>query len=208
AAAKRPRSVAPLPRRSPVPFVIAGGVLLFAVIVTAVFLISRGGIGGSQVVGATGAAGDVVASVNDVPIYRRDYDERLEKDKENALNDPFFSSMANNFQGITGTRMLDVLGFDALDKLINLEVIQQEAKKEQLYPTTDAQKKDLIDQAKLNDLTGGKTFTQFLQEHNITEEQYNNSVIANTVYAVMAGKHMPQQGTDDESTAACTSWIG
>src|SRR5918911_3146830 len=118
-----------------------------------------------------------------------------------------FGAMANNFQGPTGTRMLDLVSFDALDKLINMEVIQQEAKKENLYPTNDAQKKDLIEQAKQNDLSGGKSFTQFLQEHNISEEQYNKSVIENTVYAVMAGKHMPQQGTDDERTQAFISWM-
>ncbi|MFL5733589.1 MAG: SurA N-terminal domain-containing protein [Chloroflexia bacterium] len=202
AGAKRPRSVAPVSRRSTVPLII-GGVLLFIVAVVAVFFISRGLNGGTT--GGT-PAGNVVATVNGVPIYMRDYQERLAKDKANAMNDPFFSGLANNFQGITGTRMLDVLSFDALDKLINLEVIQQEAKKEKLYPTTDAEKKSLIDQAKQNDLQG-KSFDQFLKEHNISEEQYNNSVIANTVYAIMAGKYMPQTGTDDEKTQAFITWM-
>jgi hypothetical protein len=199
--AKRPRSVQPVARRSTLPLVI-GGVLLAIVAVTAVFFVSRG----SNTAGSGTPPGNVVATVNGVPIYMRDYQERLDKDKASAMNDPFFAGLADNFQGITGTRMLDVLSFDALDKLINLEVIQQEAKKEKLYPTTDAEKKQLIDQAKLNDLNG-KTFDQFLKDHNISEEQYNNSVIANTVYAIMASKYMPQDGTDDARTNAFIGWM-
>ncbi|MFL5733118.1 MAG: SurA N-terminal domain-containing protein [Chloroflexia bacterium] len=200
-AARRPRSVAPVARRSTV-LLVTALILFFAVVVTAAFLVSRG----NGDTGGNAGAGNVVATVNGVPIYMRDYQERLEKDKANAMNDPLVAGLANNFQGITGTRMLDVISFDALDKLINMEVIQQEAKKEKLYPTSDAQKKDLIEQAKQNDLNG-KSFDQFLREHNITEEQYNNSVIANTVYAVMASKYMPQTGTDDAKTQAFISWI-
>lgn len=199
---KRPRAVVPVEKRSLAPFIM-GGVAALVVIVAAAFVVSRG-LNGSGL-GVNTPAGDVVATVNGEPIYRREFDERLARDKEAALSDPFMAGLINNFQGITGTRMLNVLSYDALDKLVNLEVIQQEAKKEKLYPS-DTDKQQLIEQAKAQDLKG-QSFGDFLTSHNISEDQYNRSVVVNTVYAIMAGKHMPQQGTDDEKTNGFISWM-
>src|SRR5439155_13138097 len=67
-------------------------------------------------------------------------------------------------------------------------------------------KKQLIEQAKAQDLHG-QSFDDFLKAHNIGEEQYNNSVVVNTVYAIMAGKHMPQTGSDEEKTNGFISWM-
>ena len=61
---------------------------------------------------ATAAGGDsstVVATVNGQPIYQDDFNDQVNKDKTNALNDPMFGALFNNFQGITGTRALEEL---------------------------------------------------------------------------------------------------
>jgi curved DNA-binding protein CbpA len=150
--------------------------------------------------------GTVVATVNDRPIYEREYNERVERDKQNALNDPVFGALFNNFQGITGTRALDALSQDALDKLVNFEVIMQQAEKEGLYPT-EQQQQGLIADAKANDLKGGESFEQFLAARAITEEQYNRTVVQNVVYTVMANAHIPQTGTPEERTNAWIEWI-
>jgi curved DNA-binding protein CbpA len=198
AASGRPRAVEPV-RTFPVVPVVIGLVAVAAVIITAAILIRQG------VSGPPLSMGEVVATVNGEPIYRSEYDERVRKDRENALSDPFFAAMANNFEGITGTRMLDVLQYDALDKLVNLEVIVLQAKKENLFPS-EQQQNDLVEQAKANDLQG-RSFEDFLREKGITEEQYRRSVVRNVVYAVMASKYMPQQGSNDERTNAFISWI-
>lgn len=150
--------------------------------------------------------GDVVATVNGRPIYEREYQARVARDKQNALNDPVFGALFNNFQGITGTRALDALSQDALDKLINFEVIMQQAEKEGLYPT-DKQQQSLIADAKTNDLKAGGTFEQFLANRGITEEQYNRTVVQNVVYTVMADNHIPKTGTAEERTNAWLEWI-
>jgi curved DNA-binding protein CbpA len=151
-------------------------------------------------------SGDVVATVSGRPIYRREYNERVARDKENALNDPVFGALFNNFEGITGTRALDALSQDALDKLVNFEVIMQQAEKEGLYPT-EQQQQGLINNAKATDLKGGETFEQFLASRGITEEQYNRTVVQNVVYTVMADTHMPKTGTAEERTNAWIEWI-
>jgi hypothetical protein len=151
-------------------------------------------------------SGDVVATVSGRPIYRREYNERVARDKENALNDPVFGALFNNFEGITGTRALDALSQDALDKLVNFEVIMQQAEKEGLYPT-EQQQQGLINNAKATDLKGGETFEQFLASRGITEDQYNRTVVQNVVYTVMADTHMPKTGTAEERTNAWIEWI-
>jgi hypothetical protein len=155
--------------------------------------------------GTTGP-GDVVATVNGRPIYEREYNARVERDKQTALNDPVFGVLFNNFQGITGTRALDALSQDSLDKLINFEVIMQQAEKEGLYPT-EQQQQGLIADAKANDLKGGESFEQFLAARGITEEQYNRTVVQNVVYTVMADAHIPKTGKPEERTNAWIEWI-
>jgi hypothetical protein len=177
-------------------------VLVFAL---AVFLMMRGQQGG-LVVTPDPARGEVIAGVSGVPVYADDWQERIERDKNSALSDPLFSPFVNNFQGITGTRMLDILSYDAMDKLINLEVIMQQAKKEGLYPTP-AQEKGLIDEAKGRDLQDGKSFEQFLSEKNLTEGKYNRTVIQNVVYTVMADRHLPPTGTSQARTDGFIKWI-
>src|SRR5215218_8987819 len=74
-----------------------------------------------------------------------------------------------------------------------------------MYPN-EADRQELIDQAKLLEL-GSRSFEEFLTEHNITEEQYNASVIRNAVYILMSSKHMPETGAGDERTNAFISWM-
>jgi hypothetical protein len=199
AASRRPRSVAPAPRRPIVP-IVAAALLFVAVAAGLTYLLTRGAAPPPDP-----GAGAVVATVNGVPIYTREYQERVARDKANALNDPLFSGLVNNFEGITGTRMLDVLSYDALDKLINMEVIQQEARKENIYPDATTQQR-YIEQARASEVVG-QTFQQFLSERKITEAQYNRSVIINSVYVLMASRHMPQTGSDDERQNAFISWM-
>ena len=130
----------------------------------------------------------------------------MNKDKANALSDPMFGALFNNFQGITGTRALDALRSDSLDKLINMEVIQQQAKKEGVYPT-DPQIDQMVTQAKQSDLQNGQTFESFLQQHNITADRYRRAVTQNVVYTVMADHHVPQTGSNDSKTQGFIDWI-
>ena len=213
----RPRSVAPRPQQSstmPMAFVF-GGVLLLLLVVAVVVLVTRNNNGGATNNGSGGQSspvtgvlrtdsGSVVATVNGQPIYDREYQDRAGKDRANAASDALMGSLLAA-GGITATRMIDVINQDALDKLINMEVIQQQARKENLYPS-DQEKTSVIEQAKQTDLKG-QTFQDFLAAHKITEEQYNNSVVQNVVYAVMASKHMPPTGNDDERTNGFLSWI-
>ena len=101
--------------------------------------------------------------------------------------------------------MIDVINQDALDKLVNMEVIQQQAKKEDLYPS-DQQKQDLVTQAKLTDLKG-QSFDDFLKANSITAQQYEENVVRNVVYAVVASKHMPDNASEDERNNAFITWI-
>ena len=61
--------------------------------------------------------GEVIATVNGVPLLY-DWQERLDRDRNPPLRPPV-RPFVNNFQGVTGTRMLDILSYDAMDKLIN-----------------------------------------------------------------------------------------
>ncbi len=103
--------------------------LLFAIAVAITYLLN-----GEPMVTTAGIAAGIVATVNTQPIYQDDYKDQVNKDKTNALNDPLFGTLFNNFQGITGTRALKELRFDSLDKVINMQVIVQEAKKEGNLP--------------------------------------------------------------------------
>lgn len=201
----RPRYVAPPTRDRRMPLLVGGVFMVVLVFALAIFLMMRGQQGGFSVP-VDPTRGEVIASVDGVPVYADDWNERVERDKNSALSDPLFSPFVNNFQGITGTRMLDVLSYDAMDKLINLEVIMQQAKREGLYPTP-AQERGLIDEAKGRDLQGGKTFEQFLTEKNLSEAKYNRTVIQNVVYTVMADRHLPPAGTSQERTDGFIKWI-
>lgn len=166
-------------------------------------------------VGVTGKANyepppdKVVARVNNVPIMYDDWQRRIGIDKTNMLADPFSAMMLNNFEGITGTRALDVLYYDSLDKLINFEIIQQQAVKENMLPTADEQKQ-MLDQAHAHDTTPDKPFDQFLAEHKLTQEQYDHNVISSVIYAAMANKHMPaatDAKNDDERVSKFIEWL-
>ncbi|HEX8231678.1 MAG TPA: DnaJ domain-containing protein [Chloroflexia bacterium] len=203
--APRPRYVAP-PQNNRRSMVLVGGVLLVVLVFAlAAFLLLRSRQGELSVP-IDPTRGEVIASVNGVPIYLDDWEERLDRDKNSALSDPLFAPVVNNFQGVTGTNMLDILGYDAMDKLVNMEVIMQQAKREGLYPTP-AQEQGLINEAKSKDLVGGTSFEAFLAERNITEAKYNRTVIQNVVYTVMADKHIPKEGTSSARTDAWIKWI-
>lgn len=154
-------------------------------------------------------ADGIVARVNGVPIMYDDWQRRIAIDKNNMLADPFSAMMLNNFEGITGTRALDVLYYDSLDKLINFEIIQQQAVKEGMLPTAD-QQQQMLTQAHNNDTTPDKPFAQFLTEHKLSQELYDHNVIASVVYAAMANKHMPATTaarSDDERVSKFLEWM-
>lgn len=184
---------------------VAGLLMVVLVFALAAFLLIRGRQGELSVP-IDPTRGDVIATVNGVPIYSEDWEERLERDKNSALSDPLFAPFVNNFQGVTGTRMLDILGYDAMDKLVNMEVIMQQARREGLYPTP-AQEQGLINEAKAKDLAAGTSFEAFLAERNISEGKYNRTVIQNVVYTVMADRHIPKEGTSTARTDAWIKWI-
>jgi hypothetical protein len=117
-----------------------------------------------------------------------------------------FVALIGSFDTVTGTRSLDVVNQDTLDTLINLEILQQQAVKEGLFPTAN-QQPGLIDDAKSRDLASGVTFEQFLQARNITQQQYNRRIVRNVIFAVMANAHMPAEGTSDERMEAFSKWI-
>lgn len=175
-------------------------VLGFALAVTTTFLASRG-----SCVPADLPTGPAVATVNDVPIYQRELDEREAIDKQGALSDPLFQAFFDP-NTITGTRALDTLKYDSLDKLVNMEVIVQQAKKEGVWPT-DAQQKSLIQQAAAGDEQPGESFEQLLCRLNVSEAKYSRAVIENVVYSVMANEHMPQTGSDAARTDGFIKWI-
>jgi curved DNA-binding protein CbpA len=146
----------------------------------------------------------VVATVNNQPVYMYELTNRYVKDLIVAASDPLMGPLlAENT--VTSTRMLDIISQDSLDKLINMQVIVQQAQKEGLYPS-DAQVTQLVDQAKQQDLKG-TPFPDFLSKNRITEQQYTNNVVRNVVYAVMASKHVPATGTDDEKQNAFINWM-
>ncbi|MEO6457336.1 MAG: SurA N-terminal domain-containing protein [Chloroflexia bacterium] len=151
-------------------------------------------------------SGNALATVNGVPIYEREFNERVERDKLTALADPLFSAFFENFQGITGTRALDVLRYDALDKLINMEVIQQQASKENRYPGPE-QQAEFIAETKAAEVGANESFESFLRRIGISEAQYNKRVVENFVYTVMAEQHMPKTGSNTERTEGFIRWI-
>ncbi len=200
----RTRSLVRQTSVTPVQFIIVMLVTLVAVAVAA-FFISRNvnGRGPSSAAGAD--AGPVVATVNGQPIHQRELDAHYEKEKEQLLGGPLLASTTAK-GGITATRVLEAIKQDTLDKLINFEVIMQQARKEQLLPEAQEQKQ-LIETAKTADVKAGQTFEESLREHRLTEEQYNRNVISSAVYRVMAGKHMPEKGSDFERQNAFIDWI-
>jgi hypothetical protein len=167
---------------------------------------AAGNLDSPLLTGDEATRGTIVATVNGRPIYQQDYEERVEADKAMALADPLFGIFLNNFEGYTGTRALDILKQDALDRLINLEIVQQQAVKEGLFPDV-VQQRGIIEEAKKRDLQSGQTFEQFLATRNLTEARYNRRVIRNLVYAVMANSHMPAEGNTDQRTEAYARWI-
>jgi curved DNA-binding protein CbpA len=196
----RMRTVQAGPRLPILPIAIAT-VLVLALLASVLFFLGR-----TQPPPPVVSKGTVVAIVNDQPIYEREFNRRVDVDKQIALSDPFFGAMFNNFQGITGTRALDTLRSDSLDKLVNLQVITQQARKEGVYPSAEEQK-GLIEEAKRRDLAGGGSFQSLLAQRGISEEEYNQDEINRIVYLVMANDHMPTTGSDDERTDAFLKWI-
>jgi hypothetical protein len=191
------------PRRSwlpLLPFLVAIAVLGFAIAVGVTYLLTRDdGVPDDLPAGAT------VATVNGVPIYQRELDEREAIDKNNALNDPLFSSFFDP-NTITGTRALDTLKYDSLDKLINMEVIKQQAQKEGIWPTPE-QQEELVRQTAATDQLPGEGFKQMLARIGVSEAKYRRTVIENVVYTVMANQHLPAEGTPELRTEGFIKWI-
>ena len=196
------RSVAP-PRRtwvSYLPYIVLIAVLGFGIAVGISYLQNKG-----SCVPADLPTGATVATVDGTSIYQRDWDVRESTDKRNVLSDPLFASFFDS-STITGTRALDALKFDSLDKLINMEVIQQQAKKEGLYPTED-QQKTLVEQAYASDRKGNESFNDMLCRLQVSEATYRRTIIENIVYTVVANQHIPATGTSETKTDAFINWI-
>ena len=191
------------PRRtwvSYLPYIVLIAVLGFGIAVGISYLQNKG-----SCVPADLPTGAVVATVDGTPIYQRDWDVRSSTDKKNVLSDPLFASFFDS-STITGTRALDALKFDSLDKLINMEVIQQQAKKEGLYPTED-QQKTLVDQAYASDRKGTESFNDLLCRLQVSEATYRRTIVENIVYTVVANQHLPATGTSETKTDAFINWI-
>jgi hypothetical protein len=191
------------PRRtwvSYLPYILLIAVLGFGIAVGISYLQNKG-----SCVPADLPTGAIVATVDGTPIYQRDWDVRERTDKQNVLSDPLFASFFDS-STITGTRALDALKFDSLDKLINMEVIQQQAKKEGIYPTED-QQKTLVDQAYASDRKGNETFNDLLCRLQVSEVTYRRTIIENIVYTVVANHHIPATGTSETKTDAFINWI-
>ncbi|HST04869.1 MAG TPA: SurA N-terminal domain-containing protein [Chloroflexia bacterium] len=191
------------PRRtwvSYLPYFLAIAVLGFGIALGISYLQNKG-----SCVPADLPTGPTVATVNGTPIYQRDWDERANTDQQNVLSDPLFAAFFNSTT-VTGTRALDALKFDSLDKLINMEIIQQQARKEGVYPTDD-QQKTLVDQAYASDRQGNESFDDMLCRLHVSEAKYKSTIIQNIVYTVMANQHMPTAGTSDSKTDAFINWI-
>ena len=219
----RPRAVQPLAPPSRAPYIIIGLIAIATLAAVIIILLTRNNTA-ETVPGTVGAPGSdaflnsplltgdearrgpVVATVNGRPIYQQDYDERTAVDREIALSDPLLGVFLNNFEGITGTRALDILKQDALDRLINVEVIQQQAVKEGVFPNT-AQQRDIIAEAKKRDLKEGETFEAFLSSRGITEQQYNRRIIRNLTHTIMAERNMTTGSTSDERIENFSKWV-
>jgi hypothetical protein len=178
------------------------GILGFALAAAVTYLVTTRKDTGAQAENR----GGVVATVNDQPIYQQDFLERAEIDKQGALKDEMFAIFLQTQSPISQSVALETLRSDSLDRLINFEVLMQQARKEGRYPVSDGEQRSLIEQAKASELKG-QTFEQFLKSHNITEGQYNRRVIRNVVYSVMADAHLPKEGTSEARRAAFFQWI-
>jgi hypothetical protein len=192
-----------LPRRNWLsywPYYVVLLVLGFAIAFGTTFLTSRGScIPDDLPTGAT------VATVNGVPVYQRELDVREQIDKSGALSDPLFSSFFDPTT-ITGTRALDTLKFDSLDKLVNMQVILQQARKEGIWPT-DEQAAGLVSEAASADQKPGETYEQMLCRLKVSDNKYRQTVIENVVYTVMADHHMPTEGDAAQRTDGFIKWI-
>lgn len=191
----RPRSVQPQTSTSTTPFII-GGILLVIVVGVVVFLIARNANGASNS-GVNTDPGAIVATVSGQPIYERELNDRYEKDRQQQLSEPLIAGIIAE-GGITSTRVLDVIKQDALDKLINMEVIMQQARKENMYPDANTQN-DLITQAKQTDVQPGQSFEDSLVQHGITEDQYTRNVVTSAVYRIMASQHLLPTSSDPQT---------
>ena len=150
--------------------------------------------------------GSIVATVNGQPIYQQDFLERAEMDKNAALEDPMFGIYFQTLAPYSQTQALETLRSDSLDRLINFEVLMQQAVREGKYPTTPEQQRELINSAKTSEVKEG-SFADFLKKRNLTEGQYNRRIIRNVVYSVMADAHTPKTGTAEARRNAFFQWI-
>lgn len=183
-----------------VPILLIGLLAFGLAIAITYYFVTRGS--GAQ----TENRGAVVATVNGQPIYEQDYLERVEMDKQSVLNDPIMGPYLQSLTPFSQTQVLETFKSDSLDRLINFEVLMQQARKEGLYPTTEAQQRSLIEETKGREVTG-VSFEEFLRQRNITEGQYNRRIIRNVVYTVMADAHAPKTGTEEERRNAFFQWI-
>lgn len=192
------------PRRafSLTPYILVSALVL-AVAGVSVFLLARGP---QCTPPPEPPNGQIVATVNGVPIYNREYEEQATTDTQRALNDPMVMALIGSFDTITGTRFIDGMKYDALDKRINMEILQQEARKEGIYPTEE-QIAGLLREARAAEVPPGETFECFLQRIGVSEAQYNRKVIENVVFVAMANRHMPQQGNAEERAQGFINWI-
>ncbi len=150
--------------------------------------------------------GSVVATVNDQPIYQQDFLERVELDKNAVLNDPLVGAYIQTLSPFSQTQALETFRSNSLDRLINFEVLMQQARKEGLYPELPQQQATLVEEAKMNEVRG-ESFEDFLKNRNLTAGQYSRRIIRNVVYTVMADAHMPKTGTPDERRSAFFQWV-
>lgn len=182
------------------PYYIVIIVLAGAIAFGTTFLASKG-----SCVPADLPTGATVATVNGTPIYQRELDVRERIDKSGALSDPLFSSFFDPTT-ITGTRALDTLKFDSLDKLVNMQVIMQQAKKEGIWPTED-QANELVQQAAATDEKPGESYEALLCRLQVSNNKYRQTVVENVIYTVMADHHMPKDGDDNKRTDGFIKWI-
>lgn len=200
---EQPRYVSAKKAFSPLPYILVG-VLLLALGGAAFLLLNK--VGPQCPPPAEVPRGQIVATVNGEPLYAREFEEQANFDKKRAESDPMVMGLIGSFDTITGTRFLDGLSYDSLDKRINMEIIQQEAKKEGLYPT-DAQIPGLVNDAKAAEVKPGESFECFLSRVGVSEAQYKSRVIENVVYVAMANKHLPTEGSAEKRTGGFINWI-
>ena len=149
-------------------------------------------------------AADVAATINGKPILKADYQERLllaQQDYTDQYGLKFDTSE-------TGKRMADVLGFDVLDQMINFEVLQQEAAKEQLIPNP-TQVQQRYDEAQAAAKKANQTWEQFLKSQNIkSDAEFRQSIVEGFTYLIIADKHTTNKtGTNDQKTAELATYI-